>query len=50
VILVVTKTYPDIPLKKFLDEHGSYTLMEQDQGHYKMLEETIMKDWKNTVR
>lgn len=48
LILVITKTYPDIALKKFLDENGNYELMENGEIVHLMNEDKIMKDWKET--
>lgn len=49
MILVLLKTYPDMPLKKFLDENGNYTLMEHDQTEHIMNEEIILKNWQNSL-
>ncbi|MFV8336471.1 hypothetical protein ACNQF7_10350 [Flavobacterium sp. RSP29] len=48
LISVVIKTYPDIPLKKLLDEDESYSPIINIEIEHMLNEEIILQDWRNS--
>lgn len=50
IINSITKTYPLIPLKKFLDKDGSYTFLDDQETTHILNEETILQDWRESFK
>ena len=50
LIAIVLKIYPDIPLKKLLDEDGSYSPIIDVKIEHMLNEELILKDWRDSFK
>jgi sulfur relay (sulfurtransferase) DsrF/TusC family protein len=50
VITAITKTYPLIPLKKFLDDDGSYLFIDDQDSTHLLNQEIILQDWRDSFK